>query len=146
MALKTKLLPSQGKQIYTMRPLAVRLMVCTEVPGAKKITLLPELLFEFALSQLVTTFHMRQLTCPWCCLQLIAKYLALKCASYSDYYYHHHLCFIFECCWNMETNGQPLLCSSRMVLMAWVQFCQYTALIVTLVGYSLFQLLKLILL
>lgn len=103
-----------------MGPLAARLMVCIEVPGAKNPTLLPGLLFEFALSQLVTTFHKRQLTYPWCCLQLIAKYLALKYASYSDYYYHHHLCFIFECCWNMENNGQPLLCFFCMVLMAWV--------------------------
>lgn len=112
-----------------------------------KITLLPRLLFEFALSQLVATFHKRWLTYPWCCLQLIATYLALKCVSYSDYYYHHHhVHFIFECCWNMGSNGQPLLCSSRMILMAWVQFCQYTALIVTWVGCSLFQLFKLILL
>lgn len=48
---------NQGKQIYTVRPFAVRLIVCTEVPGAKKISLLPELLFEFALGQLVATFQ-----------------------------------------------------------------------------------------
>lgn len=123
-AFKT-LLPSQAEWIYTTRPLAVRLMVCAEVPGAKKLTLLPELLFEFALSRSVTTFHKSQLTYPWCCLQLIGKYLALQCASHGDYYCHHHLRFVFECSWNMGNNGQPLLCSSHVVLVAWVQFCQY---------------------
>lgn len=143
MAVKTKLLPSQGKQIYTTGPLAVRLMVCAEVQGAKQITLLPALWFEFAFSQLVATFHERPLTYPWCCLQLIATYLALKCASYSDYYYYHHnLCFVFECCWDMENNGQPLLCSSSVALMARVQFCHHAALAVTSVGFTFSQLLK----
>lgn len=41
---------------------------------------------------------------------------------------------------------QALLCSSHSVLMAWVWFCHYTALTITVMGCSLFQLLKLILL
>lgn len=63
-AFKTELLASQSKWIYSMGLLAVRLMVCTEVPGAKVI-LLSELVFEFSFSHLVTAFHKRQVTSPW---------------------------------------------------------------------------------
>lgn len=97
---------------------------------------------------MVTTFPKRQVTSPWCFLQLIAKCLVLQGASYGDYYHHHHhhLRLRSEYCRNMEKNGQALLCSSHRVLMAWVWFCYYTALTITLMGCSLFQLLKLILL
>lgn len=121
---------------------ALRFQVQKEKP-----VLLPELVFEFPFSHLVTSFPKRQVTSPWCCLQVTGKCLVLQGASYGDsYHLHHHLGLRSECCWNVENNGQARLCSSHRVLMAWVWVCHYTALTVTLMGCSLFQLLKLILL
>lgn len=142
-AFKTELLASQGEWIYSMRLLAVRLMVCTEVPGAKgKASPAPRTVSWVPFQPL--GHHLPQEA--WCCLQLVAEWLVLQGASYSDcYHHHHHLGLRSKCCWNMENKGQALLCSSLRALMAWVWFCHYAALTITLMGCSLFQLLKLIL-
>lgn len=146
-AFKTELLASQDKWINSMRFLAVRLTVCTEVPGAKgKASPAPRTVIGVPFRPLGHHLSLEVGDKPVVLPAANCKMFGAESASYGIYYHHHHHFGLrSECYWNME-NGQALLCSSHRVLMAWVWFCHYTVLTITLMGCSLFQFLKSILL
>lgn len=151
-AFKTELPASQGKWIYSMGLPAVRLMVCTEVPGAKGKANSASRTGIWVLFQPLGHYLSQEAgDKPMVLPAAICKVFgSVRCIIWWHYYHHHHhhhhLRLRSGCCWNMGSNGQALLCSSHRVLMAWVWSCHYTALTIILMGCSLFQSLKLILL